>query len=155
MRLLESATKGESPSPEGKRHPYSYEQLVVGPRCYEIGKNRYEAAMQPLVTACRGDPQALSYGLAFLRWKHKNHADQLAKAVIPMAVSGFEGFLAELLRTWYLLNQQTLTESGKKVELGKLFGLHDKGRSASLRDRRANCGDTETVTTELARQDQT
>lgn len=125
LRLLESATKGESPSPEGKRHPYSYEQLVVG-AILEIGKNRYEAAIQPLVTACRGDPQALSYGLAFLRWKHKNHADQLAKAVIPMAVSGFEGFLAELLRTWYLLNQQTLTESEKKVELGKLLAYATK-----------------------------
>lgn len=125
LQSLEAVGRDELPSPEGKRHPYSYEQLVVG-AMLQIGKSKYEEVVQPLLAACKGDQQALAYGLAFLRWKHKIHADQLAKAVIPIAVSGFESFFAELLRTWYLLHRQRFTESEKKVEQGKLLAYATK-----------------------------
>jgi hypothetical protein len=125
LQSLEAAASEEPPNPEGKRHPYSYEQLVVG-AILQIGKSKYEEVVQPLVAACKGDQRALAYGLAFLRWKHKIHADQLAKAVIPIAVSGFESFFAELLRTWYLLHRQKFTESEKKVEQGKLLAYATK-----------------------------
>ena len=121
QQSLEAASAhDDSPSPNGKRHPYSYGQLVVG-SILQIGKSKYEELLQPFIAACEGDERALAYGFAFLRWKHKNYANQLAKAVVPMAVSGFEGFFAELLRTWYLLHQQKLTESDKQVKQGKLL----------------------------------
>ena len=118
--LEETSASDHRSSPEGKRHPYSYEQLIVG-AMLQIGKSKYEKVIEPFLSACESDEYALAYGLGFLRWKHRSHADELARAVIPMAVSAFETFFAEVLRTWYLLHRQKLEGNERQVKLGKLL----------------------------------
>lgn len=107
---LEVATSTKDGGPvSGQRHPLSPEQLIVA-MMVQIGRDNYFEMLAPLEAACGGNDRALAYAIAFLRWRTRRHADRLARAMVPMAVSGFEFFLSDLLRTWLLRNQDRLRE---------------------------------------------
>jgi hypothetical protein len=134
----ESESQVDPHAIEGKRHPFSIEQLVVS-AILEIGKGPYGEWLAPLVDACGGSESALAYAFAFLRWTRRHHADRLATAIVPMAISGFESFFRDILRTWFLVNRERLNESKLKMELGAVLSyasLDDFRRAAA--DRRIN-----------------